>query len=900
MTNLFLLSCAIADTVDDYLLGDRYDFSKVKAVLPFVGPAVLGIEKLLAVSRKIRSRGHHHLHKWRLNWQAALHEFLIVLVSSGRPDRNALSQSSARLRSLVLNKFPGDLLERRARIPAAFRSQDLTHFDILTLASRFVTRFPERKRPVLVVGLRTAGSYFAPLLHAYLKVQGYQYLDYVTMRPKKGLASWERTCLERMAKEGGLVVLVDEPPNTGSTLARGVDILRRAGFATGNVVVLLPVHPTRRDWRNRDEFLPLSETCILTLDPEEWHKHKLFQSKAVETRLREYFQAHHYSTALLDEGPAAEQLNTLLQGLSEQKFHSRLMRIYQVHVQDQNKRAETRYVLAKSVGWGWLGYHAFIAAQRLSQFVPPVLGLRDGILYTEWLPQGNPVAPADQDRGQLAVSAASYIGARVRSLGLGEDPARELVRGGLHNGFQQLANVLSGAYGSKPAALLKRGRIRHELSRHASPFPTLIDGRMRRMEWIRGPSSFLKTDFEHHGLGKTELNVTDPAYDLAEAILSLGLSEIEENKLIGHYVEHSGDANVHGRIFMNKLLAGTWAMTTALDNLNDAALSYRHHDFNQQYLNAWDFLTLHAMRYCATFCLNPKAVSWHSPLVVLDIDGVLDKQIFGFPSTTAAGIQALSCLHAHDFAVAVNTARSLSEVREYCTAYGFAGGVAEYGSVIWDAIGGRERVLVSPESLSQLETVRSALRQIPGVFLNGDYQYSIRAYTYTESRTVPLPTTLIRNLLARLKAGRLRFHQTYLDTALLANEIDKGTGLLALLAWIGKADLETIAIGDSEPDLAMFRVAKRCFAPSQISCPQVAALLGCRIADRPYQPGLLSIVRFLVHPNGHRCDRCRSITLSLAKAKGIFPMLLRVADQKPTVLLLRALLDSMALQTFAR
>jgi hypothetical protein len=68
--------------------------------------------------------------------------------------------------------------------------------------------------------------------------------------------------------------------------------------------------------------------------------------------------------------------------------------------------------------------------------------------------------------------------------------------------------------------------------------------------------------------------------------------------------------------------------------------------------------------------------------------------------------------------------------------------------------------------------------------LNDDHQYSIRAYTFTESRTVPLPTALIRNLMARLEADRLRLHQTYLDTAVLAKEIDKGTGLLALLAWI--------------------------------------------------------------------------------------------------------------------
>jgi len=69
-------------------------------------------------------------------------------------------------------------------------------------------------------------------------------------------------------------------------------------------------------------------------------------------------------------------------------------------------REETRYVLAKSVGWGWLGYHAFLAAEALAEFVPPVLGLRQGILYTEWLPQRAGLALGD--RAALVRRAASY------------------------------------------------------------------------------------------------------------------------------------------------------------------------------------------------------------------------------------------------------------------------------------------------------------------------------------------------------------------------------------------------------------------------------------------------------------------------------------------------------------
>src|SRR6185295_16414683 len=83
-------------------------------------------------------------------------------------------------------------------------------------------------------------------------------------------------------------------------------------------------------------------------------------------------------------------------------------------------------------------------------------------------------------------------------------------------------------------------------------------------------------------------------------------------------------------------------------------------------------------------------------------------------------------------------------------------------------------------------------------------------------------------------------------------------GLIELLAMAGHSDADTIAVGDSEADLAMFRVAGRSFAPSHISCRSVARLLGCRIVDRSYQPGLLRAARAIVHPNGETCEACRA------------------------------------------
>lgn len=194
MTNVFLLSCAIADTVDDYMLGDRFDFSKAAAVVPAISPGLWASQVLLEALQRVREWRLDHVRKWREAWGAGIEEFLKVFVANGGPDRNSLPRVRTQLTSLLDADLPAEVQGRRPRIPAAFRSQDLTHFDILALGRGFVAAFPKRERPVLVVGLRTVGSYFAPLLRALLAVEVYRDVESVTIRPKTSLSRWKAKC----------------------------------------------------------------------------------------------------------------------------------------------------------------------------------------------------------------------------------------------------------------------------------------------------------------------------------------------------------------------------------------------------------------------------------------------------------------------------------------------------------------------------------------------------------------------------------------------------------------------------------------------------------------------------------------------------------------------------------
>src|SRR5262245_25014597 len=223
--NVFLLSCALADSVDDHLAGDAWDFSQAVAVLPPLRLPVRAFGLLSAGVGRWRDARLERLREWREAWGTASRRFLQASLVSPARETAPLLAAGAGLRSLLGERWDARLLRRRSKAPAAFRNQDLSHHDVLELAGRFAAAFPDQRQPLLVVGLRSAGSYLAPLAHAALAARGYADIEAVTLRPKRGITRFEKRALERGARRGALALVVDEPPDTGATLARVVELL---------------------------------------------------------------------------------------------------------------------------------------------------------------------------------------------------------------------------------------------------------------------------------------------------------------------------------------------------------------------------------------------------------------------------------------------------------------------------------------------------------------------------------------------------------------------------------------------------------------------------------------------------------------------------------------------------
>jgi hydroxymethylpyrimidine pyrophosphatase-like HAD family hydrolase len=887
MTNIFLLACGISSTADDCLSGKRYDFSALKGKLRPFGSIFSIVEKILNAKQRRAMAKFKELSLWRKQWEESLHGLLRIQVQTASMDMAGYRKAARVLVNLLDQEFPAEFTGKIIMSPRAFKSQDYTFKDILLLAEKFCAQFTDRRAPYLLIGLRTAGSYFAPILRAYMANLGYEDVGILTLRPKKGANRSDMEILRRYSGRNGLAVVVDEPVYQGVTLAICIRLLQSAGFQAKATAVVFPVHPAARDWQYTNASVALNGCRVITQQPEETYLYGLLHSEAAEETLRAYFAARGCTDIVIGEDNRSRELNNLF---SNESWHTRLKHVFSAQMRQPSGEFVTHYIIAKSVGHGWMGYQAFFAARVLAKFIPPVLGFRDGILYSEWVGAGQ-TSIDNCDRKTMIESIAQYTAARVQGLGFQTDPSPALCRAGLQSGMDILEEQLSRAYAHKLMVRLKKPVIRSEFALLSTPFSVLVDGSNRRSEWVATDERILKTNFEQYGMGKMDLSVTDPAYDLADAILTFSLSHAEENSLLDQYARQTGDSAIAERLPLYKFLAGQIHIASTPAQSGNANISARHAELNKSHIEGWTFSMIQMARFCAAFLPDPVLFNTTGPVVFSDVDGVIDQHIFNFPTTTPTGIRALALLGGHGIPVYLNTARSGYDVREYCEIYKLAGGVAESGSYLWDAVTKQEKILVGEQSLAEIDRVRQALERIPGVFTNHYYHYSIKAFMYDGARTVPLPTALIQKVLAEAGAKTLAVHPTSIDTAITARDLDKGTGLLAMLRFTGKEDMESIAIGDTGPDLAMFRVANRSYAPSHTPVRSLANLIGCRVVAGAYQAGFLEIVRHIVHPDGATCACCTEPDFSAKGQARLLIELLSEAEKRKSKLLLGALLD---------
>jgi hydroxymethylpyrimidine pyrophosphatase-like HAD family hydrolase len=845
--NQYLFVCATACTVDDYLAWRPWNLASVAARVPRFRRAVALVQAVLNISWSVRQRvGDAATARWRRQWYWCVDRVCELLVECDLQTLDASGEIRkwSELRTMVdrLTKvrLPHRLLEQRMRLPEGFRCQDLTHHDVITLAQRVADRQLTPDDHLVVLGPRTAGAYFAPLTKAYLVTRGWTRVSWMTIRPKIGISWREWRELRRAARQAARFLLVDDHPNTGATFRLMQGALNKLRVPRQRITILAPHHPAEGD----RSLLKSAEVPVIGLEPEDFHKVRWLHAGGADSQIREYYADQ--GAVRIRQSRAVEAVNASLEAHYADGFQVRLKRLFEVELNGQTSESVLRHLFVKSVGWGWLGYHAYLTGIRLADCVPPVVGLREGLLFTEWV--GDVSSPqTGLPRTSRVQTIASYVVNRAGRLRLAADPVFGSP-GYRWNGWDEIVTILRGAYGGR-VGRLKVPALRWHLRRYVCPAPMLVDGRMRPDEWIKTAAGVRKVDFEHHNFGGAEPDLVDPAWDLASAAFEFAFTEHEERELLQAYARDSGDQAIFQRIFLYQLAYGMRTMHIAEQAIARTDGRHSLEYWNTRYLRARNFLTSHMNRHLAGSAHNTPPPAWAQRLFFLDLDGVLDCEKFGFPHTTLSGLAALDLLRAHNFSVILNTGRSVEHVRDYCQAYGLPGGIAEYGSVFVDAVGKSEWPLIDPTAAGQIARCRDALSKMPSVSVDDGYRYSIRAYRWRGSQQTALETREVQDLLNRCGGDRLAPIPRLTDsTYLVQTGVSKGLALGAVTSRLGSTLDATAAIGDSEQDLGALAMATFRYAPANCAkaIRELARQGQCHLMSQPLQRGLLAAVRDLL------------------------------------------------------
>ncbi len=827
----YLVAAGMCQLAEDYLHDSPYPLDDAASLLGksrssagrfagrFVAAGGLGARRLAA-----RGAGVKRTLAWQLQL-ARLVDDLADVVIAGGGETPALADRCRQL-AVGIQLLPAGVRRAVVRLPTCFYHFDQRPEDVERLVERFADRWPEREQPLLVAGVRTSGSYLAPLIAAALRARGRADVRMLTIRPGRALLAEERALVRSVARGGGRVLLTDDPPVTGASLAAAAAQLERVGVVRAAVVLLLAL-----DRASLPAALAPYDAVVLT--PQEWRVYSGFDPGVVRAKL----------AAMLDgelELDAVRQLP--LPGAANPRGHRRAL--FRVCGHDPaDGTARELDVLASGVGLGYLGAHQLGVARALSGLVPRVLGLRDGLLYREWLPAERRIG----DEDQLAAGVAGYVAARRRALRVardctvamfGERPVWEIAGLVLGAGFARAAPVARVAVVDRAMR-----RLLHVVD------PSVIDGSMTPEHWFTDDGGRpVKVGFSDRTYWRFGLVCSDAAFDLA-SVGALAPDGELAGRVRAAWWRETGE-EVDAEKWLLYELAHLWGVLRA-DPAQEAAV--RHASARA------------AQRYFAGAFLVDMRSNASGALCGLDIDGVLENELLGFPVLTRASATALRALIAHGYRPVLVTGRGLEEVRDRCRAYGLSAGVAEYGSALCLDGGERTVGLVKDDLAPALRRLRATLHERDGVRLDPAYAHAVRAYRVgSNGRRRPLrPAEVADCVEASGAADSVRVIPGGSQTDFVAAGIHKGAGLRALVQALGGDEREpspvraeiALAVGDTASDAPMLALARAAFVPSHAAAQATAT--GARRVRRPYQAGLsLAVADLLGHrPGGCACCR---------------------------------------------
>lgn len=786
-----------------------------------------GAESTAAAVQRTRStrRGWRALLAWQRSLAGlvdALADRVVDVVPPERPEQ--LVERA----ELISSSLPLDVRDQVQHLPSCFQAFDLAPGDIRELVHRFSRAWVARQRPLLVVGVRTSGSFMAPLCASFLRARGYGAVRVLTLRPEHQLLHHEQAIVRALARRDGLALIIDDPPGSGRSVATAA---RRLSLDQRSIVLLLPLF-------SGEETLPsaLRRYPAILLESDDW---------AIRSKLTPTSIGGALTRLLGGKALVAGVQPVAIPARRWPRGHERAL--FNVEV-ERDRGTDAACVLVEGVGIGYYAEHAAAIALAVEAHVPEVYGVDQGCLFRAWLPEAQRADSGTLDDAFIE-AVARYVTDRSHALPTSRDASSGLAR--QRPVWEVASRLLSRSFGrGAPAA---RRLFVDALAKQLLDVrrPSVVDGRTGLSNWFaddRNPNTYMKTGFVEYSFWSLGLSCYDAVFDLAGAAVSSAEPETAD-RLRSAY-ERLGGEQIGEERWLLYELAQLWGRKRV-----DA-------------IEPWEFerACSRALQWYIRriYLADLEAPSVLGPLCAVDLDGVLETQALGFPATTAAGARALRALIAHAYRPVLVTGRSALDVADRCLAYGLHGGVAEYGSAVFTNAPQQVQVLVPESDRLLLDRLRDSLATQEGVSLDPSYTHSVRAFGFDRSgRRKGLDASTIARALADSEDGsRLRAIAGAAQTDFTSASVDKGIGVRALINQLGGAEHElSLAVGDTATDLPMLRLAKLALAPRNADAT-LRRTANVQVLDRPYQSGfVLAVARLIGHQPGS-CPICRTRPLT--------------------------------------
>ncbi|MBR7831415.1 HAD hydrolase family protein, partial [Actinospica sp. MGRD01-02] len=817
----YLAACGIDQIVEDVQRATAGLARRTADHLEVDAHGAPGRTALRSLDAVAAVRGLTPAHRELAHWRSRLRILIAVLadLDAGNPRLDGaladLDAGNPRLDG-ALAALGEHVPQRAARLlagavlrpPTCFRSFDQHPRDIDELIDRFAARYPDRARPLLILGARTSGSYLAPLAAARARALGYRDVTARTIRPGERLMPGETRTLDRIRHSGGIVVVLDDPPASGRSLARIARAAGHAGFPADRTVIAFAA------FEGCETPKHLARYPAIVLPAADWDIRARLGTAGLRRTL----------PGLLPPGTPILAISDTLPGIPTRLGHLAVPLTVTIAT---DHGPEQLPLVAEGAGLGYLGRHALAVADALTGSVPHVHGFADGVLLRDRDPR-DPVGPEPAPQPPPPDTLADYVAARARALPVTEDRAALLT--GREPAWEIGARLLSGTLGrlGTPLRPLLVDPILRQLT-HADR-PCLTDGRMLPWTWRATADGWHKTDFDEGSFSHLDLADYDPVFDLAAAAI---LDPDAEDKLLARYRQATG----------TRIDPARWCVYKVVHGWNIARLQHAGHarlaGLEPARVQDRAVQQFYAALYLADLDDEPAG-----PFCVLDLDGTLETDLLGFPMTSPAGALALRALRAHGYRVLLATGRPVPDVQDRCANYRLPGAVAEYGAAYYDATT-RETGYLAP---GHDRALAAELAARPGTGIDERYRACIRAYRRTRHGRKALDPATVDDIVIR--------HQvTPVDgdaqTDLLPVGLDKTQGVFALTRRLDDpATPVALAVGDSAADTGMLRAAELGLAPANADRTAMRAA-GIGTVSRAYQAGVAqAVARLIGHPPG--------------------------------------------------